>query len=82
MTTWRSPSFFTASATRPGSNASSASGGLPVAILQNEQARVQTSPMIIMVAWPWLQHSPTLGQPASSQTVTSRCARMMSRVTL
>ena len=51
--------------------------GLPVAMLQNEQARVQTSPMIIMVAWPWLQHSPTFGQPASSQTVTSLCSRII-----
>ena len=42
--------FLTASATRPGSNTSSASGGLPVAMLQKVQARVQTSPMIIMVA--------------------------------
>ncbi len=79
-TTWASPSLATASATRPGSNASSASGGLPVATLQNVQARVQTSPMIIIVAWPWLQHSPTLGQPASSQTVVSRCSRIMAAV--
>ena len=33
--------------------------------------------MIIMVAWPWLQHSPAFGQPASSQTVTSLCSRMI-----
>ena len=50
---------------------------LPVAILQNEQPRVQISPMIIMVAWPWLQHSPTFGQPASSHTVTRLFSRMI-----
>ena len=81
-TTCFSPSLATASATRPGSNGSSASGGLPVAMLQKVQARVQTSPMIIMVAWPWLQHSPTFGQPASSQTVTSLCSRMIAAVAL
>ncbi len=81
MTTCFSPSCATAWATRPGSKASSVCG-LPVATLQKVQPRVQISPMIIMVAWPWLQHSPTLGQPASSQTVTSFCARMMSRVSL
>ena len=36
----------------------------------------------IMVAWPWLQHSPTLGQPASSQTVTRLLSRMILRVSL
>ncbi len=81
MTTWFSPSFSTATATRPGSNTSSASGR-PVATLQKVQPRVHTSPMIIMVACPWLQHSPTFGQPASSQTVTSRFSRRMSRVRL
>jgi hypothetical protein len=79
ITTWFSPSFSTATATRPGSNTSSASGR-PVATLQNVHPRVQISPMIIIVAWPWDQHSPTLGQPASSQTVTSRFSRMISRV--
>ena len=49
-------------------------------MLQKVQARVQTSPMIIMVAWPWDQHSPTFGQPASSQTVVSLCSRMVLRV--
>ena len=81
MTTWLSPSFSTATATRAGSKTSSASGR-PVATLQKVQPRVQISPMIIMVAWPWLQHSPTLGQPASSQTVTRRFSRRMSRVFL
>jgi hypothetical protein len=76
MTTWFSPSFWTASATRPGSN-TSRSCGRPVATLQKVQPRVQISPMIIMVAWPCDQHSPALGQPASSQTVTSLCSRMI-----
>ena len=31
--------------------------------------------MIIMVAWRWVQHSPILGQPASSQTVCRPCSR-------
>ena len=78
-TTWRSPSLATASATRDGSVASSASGW-PVATLQNAQARVQVSPMIIMVAWRWDQHSPILGQAASSHTVTSLFSRIRARV--
>jgi hypothetical protein len=53
---------------------------MPVATLQKEQARVQVSPMIIMVAWRWLQHSPMFGQAASSQTVTSLLSRMSLRV--
>ena len=75
----RSPSFATASATRAGSSASSGPG-MPVATLQNEQARVQVSPMIIMVAWRCDQHSPILGQAASSQTVTRPLARIRARV--
>jgi hypothetical protein len=78
-TTWARPSFATADATRPGSKASSAAGR-PVATLQNVQPRVQISPMIIMVACPWAQHSPTLGQPASSQTVTRRFSRTIRAV--
>ena len=81
MTTWFSPSFSTATATRTGSKTSSASGR-PVATLQKVQPRVQISPMIIMVAWPCDQHSPTFGQPASSHTVTRRFSRRMSRVRL
>ncbi len=69
----------TASATRPGSVASSASGW-PVRTLQKLQARVQISPMIIMVAWRWDQHSPMFGQAASSQTVTRPLRRIRSRV--
>ncbi len=44
---------------------------MPVLTLQNEQARVQVSPMIMKVACFFSQHSPMFGQPASSQTVTS-----------
>ena len=54
--------------------------GWPVATLQNAQARVQVSPMIIMVAWRCDQHSPMLGQAASSQTVTRPLARISARV--
>ncbi len=43
--------------------------------LQKAQARVQVSPMIMKVACRFSQHSPILGQPASSQTVTSPCSR-------
>ena len=68
MTTWLSPISRTALATFSGSAMSSAFG-LPVATLQNAQARVQISPMIMKVACFLSQHSPILGQPASSQTV-------------
>ena len=44
---------------------------MPVFTLQKAQARVQVSPMIMKVACFFSQHSPILGQPASSQTVTS-----------
>ena len=50
------------------------------ATLQKAQARVQVSPMIIMVAWRCDQHSPMLGQAASSQTVTRPLARIRARV--
>ena len=53
---------------------------MPVFTLQKAQARVQVSPMIIMVACLWVQHSPILGQPASSQTVCRLCSRTMARV--
>ena len=81
MTTWLSPSDLTAWATLVGSKGLSAPG-LPVATLQKVQARVQTSPMIIMVACFFDQHSPILGQPASSHTVESDSERMISRVSL
>src|SRR5882724_1565219 len=67
-TTWARPKVLTARATLAGSSASSAPGN-PVFTLQKAQARVQVSPMIIMVACRLVQHSPMLGQPASSQAV-------------
>ena len=45
------------------------------ATLQKAQARVQISPMIMKVACFLSQHSPMLGQRASSQTVASLCSR-------
>ena len=79
MTTCASPSSATAAATLVGSALSNGPGS-PVATLQKAQARVQVSPMIIMVAWLCAQHSPMLGQAASSHTVTSPCARSTRRV--
>ncbi len=61
ITTCRRPSRATASATRLGSSVSSGSG-IPVLTLQNAQARVQISPMIIMVACRCDQHSPILAR--------------------
>jgi hypothetical protein len=60
----------------PGSSASSGPGR-PVRTLQKAQARVHVSPMIMKVACFFVQHSPMLGQPASSQTVTSLFSRTM-----
>ena len=68
-----------AAATFSGSAGSSGLGS-PVATLQKAQARVQVSPMIIMVAWRCAQHSPMLGQAASSHTVTRPCSRRTRRV--
>jgi len=68
ITTCLRPILATASATRAGSVGSSA-WGRPVLTLQKAQARVQVSPMIIMVACDTVQHSPILGQAASSHTV-------------
>ena len=48
--------------------------------LQKAQARVQVSPMIMKVACFFSQHSPILGQPASSQTVCRPCSRTIARV--
>ena len=56
-------------ATFSGSSRSSQPRGLPVFTAQNRHPRVQTSPMSMMVAVPSAQHSPKLGQRASSQTV-------------
>ena len=71
-----SPSFAVASATCSGSAGSSAPGS-PVLTLQKAQARVQVSPMIMKVACFFSQHSPILGQPASSHTVCKPLARTM-----
>ena len=76
---WARPSFAVASPTCTGSFGSSAPGK-PVLTLQKAQARVQVSPMIMKVACFFSQHSPILGQPASSQTVTRPCARTIPRV--
>jgi len=66
-------------ATRPGSSGSIWSGR-PVATLQKVQARVQTAPRIITVACFSFQHSPILGQAASSHTVLSLSSRIRLRV--
>ena len=70
MTAWRRPIFATERATRSGSSGSF-QVGLPVLTLQKPQRRVQVSPRIMNVAVPRSQHSPTLGQAASWQTVCS-----------
>src|SRR4029077_14410146 len=54
--------------------------GRPVLTLQKAQARVHTSPMIIMVACRASQHSPMLGQPASTHTVWRPWSRTIRRV--
>ena len=54
--------------------------GVPVATLQNAQARVQVSPMTMNVTCFLAQHSPIFGHPASSHTVCNPFARTMSRV--
>ena len=68
MTTWRRFIFSAASATRRGSSGSRGAGR-PVRTLQKRQLRVQVSPIMRKVAVPIPQHSPMLGQCASSQTV-------------
>jgi hypothetical protein len=55
---------------------------MPVATLQKAQARVQTEPKIMKVACLRVQHSPMLGQDASSQTVARSRLRINSRVSL
>ena len=71
-TTWRRPSRATASATRVRLVMRPARPGMAGGDVAEAQARVQISPMIIMVAWRCDQHSPMLGQAASSQTVARR----------
>ena len=78
-TIWARPSFAVASPTYTGSFGSSAPGN-PVLTLQNAQARVQVSPMIMNVACFFSQHSPMLGQPASSHTVCRPLARTICAV--
>ena len=73
MTAWRSPIFATERATRAGSSGS-CHVGRPVLTLQKPQRRVHVSPRIMNVAVPRSQHSPTLGQAASWQTVCSRAS--------
>ena len=53
---------------------------MPVRTLQKAQARVHVSPMIMNVACRLLQHSPMLGQPASSHTVVRPWPRTMRAV--
>jgi hypothetical protein len=79
MTTCSSPIATTASATCSGSWRSTARG-MPVLTLQKAQARVQVSPRIITVACFCVQHSPMLGQAASSHTVTRLFERIRRRV--
>ena len=74
MTTCLRPMSFVASATRRGSS-QSVIGGRPVARAQKPQFRVQTLPRIRKVAVPSAQHSPWLGQRASSHTVLSASSR-------
>ena len=73
------PSSLAAAATRSGSCGSSGRG-MPVRTLQKAQARVHVSPMIMKVACRLLQHSPMLGQPASSHTVVRLSRRISARV--
>jgi hypothetical protein len=78
MTAWRSPRRAIERATRAGSSGSF-QVGLPVLTWQNPQRRVQVSPRIMNVAVPRSQHSPTLGQAASWQTVCRFSASMSAR---
>jgi hypothetical protein len=78
-TTCARPIFATASARCAGSSGSTGPGS-PVLTLQKAQARVQVSPRIMNEACFFDQHSPILGQLASSQTVTSLFSRTISRV--
>ncbi len=67
-----------ARATCSGSRTSTAPRGSPVVTAQNRHPRVQVSPRSMTVAVPSLQHSPTFGQRASSQTVWRSSARKVS----
>ena len=74
ITTYLSPRSATDSARCLGSSGSSPLGR-PKPTSQNEQRRVQMSPMIMKVAVPPPKHSGRLGQAASSHTVCSFCLR-------
>ncbi len=54
----------------------SGGAGRPVLTSQKWQLRVQVSPRMRKVAVRWLQHSPMLGQWASSHTVCNSLARI------
>src|SRR5213592_3706167 len=75
MTTCFSSICRTASARRAGSPVSRGVG-VPCGTAQYAQFRVHTSPRIMKVAALCSQHSPTLGQCASSHTVWSASSRM------
>ena len=75
ITTCSSSICATASARRLGSSGSNASG-VPWATAQYAQFLVQTAPRIMNVAVRCSQHSPTLGQRASSQTVLRLSSRI------
>ena len=62
-------------ARRARARAASSAPGRPVVTAQKRQPRVHTSPRSITVAVPSRQHSPTLGQCASSQTVKRSSSR-------
>ena len=80
-TIWVRPSSAAATATCSGSSGSTARG-MPVLTLQKAQARVQVSPRIITVACFLVQHSPILGQAASSHTVARLSRRISLRVSM
>src|SRR3954464_14370635 len=77
MTAWRRPILAIERATCAGSSGSF-HVGLPVLTLQKPQRRVQVSPMVMNVAVPRSQHSPTFGHAASWQTVWRSSALIMS----
>ena len=68
-TTYFKARFLTVSASFFGSLASSTPGFFADLTEQNLQPRVHVSPISMKVAVPPFQHSPMLGQFASSQTV-------------
>ena len=77
ITTCASPSFARRLRDMHRARCGSSAPGSPVLTLQKAQARVQVSPRIMKVACFFSQHSPILGQPASSQTVCRPFSRTM-----